>query len=138
MNRYVLYVDDEPAKVSEYREEISGLGLSLKYCQGVEEALEWLKKHENQVAVVVADIMMPPGDVYDVNQTVDGLLTGVFFYRDVRTLCGGGVPVYLLTNSSDPAIRNAVEGDSNAEVVMKTEVLFDEFCDIVRLKLGLS
>ena len=79
----VLFVDDEASRVEEYlhnlRTELAKLDIRVEFSNNVDDALQWLERHKEDVACIVADIMLPSGNKYDDSYTEAGLLTGLRF-----------------------------------------------------------
>lgn len=136
MAKFVVCVDDEKKNIEEYLSELAGLDPELIYFASIRECLAWLADHAEDVVGVVLDVMLPPDGVYDLAATHDGLIAGLFLYQDVRAQVGSKVPVFLLTNSVDLRIPEAISADPQAEILSKSHVLYDEFGRIVRERLA--
>ncbi len=134
----IVYIDDENTSIEEYKEELEFAGFSVLLFERVEPAWDWLSVQETPPEAVVLDVMMPPGERYDINLTQEGLLTGVFLYKDLRGRFGDGLKVFILTNNTDSYISEATQEDPNAMVMYKGDFLSDEFRSIVEAELRRS
>jgi CheY-like chemotaxis protein len=127
----ILYLDDEWSKVEEYKSDLEERGWEVVFINNVDDAWRWLEGAHSSLVCIILDVMVPWGRRYDGATTDYGLLTGLAFYKDVRQLCGDLVPIFVLTNNTDPTISDVLCHDSRAQVILKTEFLSDEFGDLV-------
>jgi CheY-like chemotaxis protein len=124
----IVYLEDEDAS-NLYRDEFIERGIQIIVHRDVTEGWNALAGNAD-VDVVILDVMMPPGKMFDLDSTKQGLLTGIHFYRRLRAQ-NAELPIFILTNNTDPEISEAVAGDTNAYHFVKTDVYPDDFADRV-------
>ena len=121
----IILVDDERG-ADFYVDEMKRLGLPVKYFGSVDEAWDFLEHTRKRLEIAILDLMMPPGTLFSLDDTEEGRLTGLHFYRLIRTKFPD-CPVFLLTNLAHPAVQDAARSDPAAEVRIKTDMYYDEF-----------
>lgn len=135
-------------------------GFDVEHLDSVAKALQHIKETENPSDLYIIDLMMPPGDALNLEDTRYGLSSGVEIHRTLRkagqvdaesleTMSSFGltsgiaihgrlrqrfisVPVIILTSVSNPAIINAIPFDALTRREAKIEVLPFELVEKVR------
>jgi CheY-like chemotaxis protein len=125
----ILFLDDDHNN-NLFCEELKEKGLPLKVFSKVDEAWEFLETTDEPLHIAIIDVMMPPGDLFTLEYTNDGLITGVRFYERLREK-SKGCRVFLLTNLTSSEVAQATLGDDNAKIRIKSDFFFDEFADEV-------
>jgi CheY-like chemotaxis protein len=92
----ILFVDDEKQYVENVISEMESLGLRVRFCPTVDEALQALEA-PTDIEAIILDVMMPHGQSFTASETDDNMITGLRFLARIRQ-DGVGVPVVLLTN----------------------------------------
>ena len=92
----ILFVDDEKQYVENVISEMESLGLRVRFCPTVDEALQALEA-PTDIEAIILDVMMPHGQSFTASETDDNMITGLRFLARIRQE-GFGVPVVLLTN----------------------------------------
>ena len=125
----ILYLDDElgPNMDDFLLLELKELGLPVRPFRSVDTAWEFLSKKSKPLDVAIIDVMMPPGKLFDLESTRQGLTTGLHFYNKVREI--SDCPVYFITNVTAEIVQNAADDDSNAYFRVKTDHFYDELAD---------
>lgn len=98
MKALILCIDEEFMAMQYYTDALETSGYKVVKCENLEQALEAARAE--RPSLVVLDIMMPAGELYKSEDHHDGLRTGFFVLRDLRTL-QAEVPVIVLTNVTD-------------------------------------
>jgi CheY-like chemotaxis protein len=130
----ILFVDDEKRWVTDYVEELQD-ELSEDYEvvleSDVDKALRYFEEHLAQLALLILDIMMPPGSSFTNGETHAGMRTGVSFYEAVRRTAPN-LPVIILTNASEPDLRERFRQEKSCMFLAKLDTLPDELAEHVR------
>src|SRR5262245_7357457 len=106
----ILFVDDEPHQTGTYnqelQEELRTDGYEIHQESGVDAALQFFKKNQNHIALLILDIMMSPGsgEHFPIEKTQMGLRTGECFYDTIRQMAPT-LPVIILTNVDDRHVK---------------------------------
>lgn len=74
-----LFVDDEPLLQDALFAVLEAEGITCVSASNVSEAMAYLKRN-GEISIIVTDIMMPPGELY---QDVDSSDAGFFFVDEV-------------------------------------------------------
>ncbi len=108
--KVVLLIDDDKMPMKFYIRALEQKGFEVKQCFEPDCALEFMQKRGTQIAVIILDIMMPPGKIYENEETNQGLRTGVFLLKNIRKegYCQN-TPVIVLTNVKNPETLSEFE-----------------------------
>ena len=81
----ILLVDDEPHFASGFATAVEYAlpGTSVVWVSGVDDAVEKLK--QDKFKLMILDVAMPSGEIFDDVETLGGRRTGVLFAQYVRT-----------------------------------------------------
>lgn len=93
----ILFVDDEKQYVENVISEMESLGLEVRFCATVDEALPMFEAAPTNIEAIILDVMMPHGRSFTASETDDNMITGLRFLARIRHE-GFIVPVVLLTN----------------------------------------
>jgi DNA-binding NtrC family response regulator len=82
----ILYVDDEAdtEKMASKFEIMSSMGVEAIPVTHVDAVLPKLKELGDEIKLLVLDIIMPPEDVYSLEETSGGTSTGLRLLKDIR------------------------------------------------------
>lgn len=128
MKKRILIIDEN---INEYKSSINVLENEYEvdavgYMQTADYKLEG-----NSYDLIVLDIMMPPFELYSLEETSDGLKTGFVYYED--KLKSGNTPVLFWSWNSDFEKEIGDKKENNDEW-KKTEFLLKEIDDDRLLK----
>jgi CheY-like chemotaxis protein len=127
----ILFVDDEAFYTDSYRRELELSGFEVEFQPDVDGALGFLGNNLDQVDLLILDIMMPSGSSIPEVDTAKGLRTGVRFYERVRKQ-SSRLPVIILTNVSDQAVRERFASEVGCRFLRKEECQPFELVEEVR------
>jgi CheY-like chemotaxis protein len=100
-----------------YTKALEEAGFQIVVATGPDEALAILSHDDKGFALVIVDVMMPPGRSFAREDTVDGLRTGVFLAKRLAVLYGG-VPVIILTNADPLVMQQHLKDTTNIQSVL--------------------
>lgn len=101
----ILFVDDEEFFAHRYIASLQGAGHVVHYCTRAEEVVPCLKAHQD-IRGIVLDIMIPTPPGVLAERTRDGLNTGLWLLRQIRTYVESEPrPVFVLTNRNVNEVR---------------------------------
>jgi CheY-like chemotaxis protein len=108
----ILFIDDEPHYIRPYTQAFEIKNFPVKAVNSVDEAWKIINSSRKDVLAIIIDIMMPPGKLFEFENTKQGLRTGEVFIEKLRNL-DEGIPVVVLTNAEkaellDISHRNCV------------------------------
>jgi CheY-like chemotaxis protein len=127
----ILFIDDEKRFVDTYILELEECGHHVLYTPSVDDAWILLQKNENNLDLLIIDMMMPPGTLFKNVDTIDGLRTGLHFYRRVREKLPE-CPVIILKNISDERIFNDFSKEKKCWFIQKSLCLPFELAEEVK------
>lgn len=137
----ILFIDDDKRIMDSYRQELEmeflSINQSVVYHDNVDDGLLEFYKPGNKIDLLILDIMMTPGVSVQGKNTLDGLRTGVFFYRKIRDDFPE-LQVIIFTNVSDPSVRKEFQGNPNCRFLDKQDVLPFELAEQVKEILSVS
>jgi CheY-like chemotaxis protein len=100
----VLYIDDEAdsEKMASKFELMSEEGFDVVPVCRLRDVIPMLKSLADSLDVIVLDLAMPPEDVYTLEETEGGTLTGLRLLQDIRRYAVG-VPAIIVTVRRRPS-----------------------------------
>jgi CheY-like chemotaxis protein len=125
MKNHVLMIDDDRQVMSVYETALRKRQFEVTRFSGeacVDDALRFLGESANQVDVIVADIMMPPGETLRDRDTDEGMRTGVVLLEMLKT-SHPSLPLLVLTNVQQEDILGQIR-----RVVPHAKVLHKPYC----------
>ncbi|MFN7929346.1 MAG: response regulator [Blastocatellia bacterium] len=100
----ILFIDDEDEMESfELGLKLSEYEYQVKRVTNVDDAWEYLNCNEVQIKLIIMDIMIPPGDLFNDVDTKGGLRTGLDLLEKIREK-NNSLPVIVFSNVSDQKI----------------------------------
>jgi CheY-like chemotaxis protein len=91
----ILFVDDERRYVENVLEELALLGVEVRFCPGIDEALSAVGSCQAEIDAIVCDVMMPHGTAFTAPYTEQNRITGLRFLARVREMGFKGEVVLL-------------------------------------------
>jgi len=131
----ILFVDEEQRRMNSYVEECEVAGFKVSLFSNIDLAWEFLQENRKNIEAVVLDVMLPTGKRFARPASLEGIRTGLEFYRDLRNIYTT-LPVILFTQSRDPAIDRVAADDPKTSVHRKQQVTPSDLPQIVRFALG--
>lgn len=119
MKNLILLVDDDKLPMKFYVKALAQSGFKVKHYSEPDGALAFVEEKGSQIKAAILDVMMPPGEAYEGEDTKEGLRTGVFLWRDVKRLCRQDMPIVILTNVKNPETLAMFEEGPLPKVVQK-------------------
>jgi DNA-binding response OmpR family regulator len=131
----IIFIDDEHGPIDLYVRALERSGFRVEHLDLVETALDHISTSTSPADFYVVDLMMPPGDAFDLETAGFGLTTGVEIHRRIRAKWPS-VPILVLTNVSNPLILALLPFDANTMVEAKINVLPFELVERIRLRIS--
>ena len=107
----ILFIDDEKRRMKSYVEELEFSSYQVEFISDVDSAVEYFKKYQEKLELIILDIMMPTGNSFDSRQTKNGLRTGVSFYEEIRKQ-KPILPIMIFTNVWDEQLLQYIDKDN--------------------------
>jgi DNA-binding response OmpR family regulator len=127
MNCKLLLIDDDVLPTDYYFYALKERGFDVMQCEEADTAQD--KWRALNPALVILDVMMPPGKVVRAEDTKEGLHSGVLLFERLRRDLPD-VPVIILTHLlSAPELFSTENG---VRVLLKSHVPPIELADIVQ------
>ena len=83
----VLLVDDDELPMEFYVKALQSKEFEAKLCFNADTALDFSRRENKRIKLIILDVMMPPGYIYRRENTWEGLTTGIYLYKDLKILC---------------------------------------------------
>lgn len=132
----ILLVDDEKRRMESYVEELRLSGYEVEIKSDVDSALDFFNENYKQIELLILDIMMPAGNVFENVDTKYGLRTGIIFYKKIRNL-NLSLPIIIFTNVSNEAVEKKISLDQKSLFLQKQDFLpfqlVDELEDFIKI-----
>ncbi len=131
MGKLILLVDDDRLPTMRfYIKALTQEGYTVEHRFDPDGALEFIAQAGPEIAIIILDIMMPPGDAYKEEDTNEGLKAGLLLGRDISRRCPQK-PIIVLTNVRNPDTLSAFSKIPLARIVQKTECSPFELVELV-------
>jgi CheY-like chemotaxis protein len=118
----ILFVDDEERRMETYIEELKAEKYMVEFKSDVDDAMHYFQENKDKINLLVLDVMMPTGKSFNDNDTDFGMRTGIFLHKEIRKN-NSSLPIVILTNVSDPEVKECIEHDSNSYFLQKEDYL---------------
>ena len=103
-----LIVDDEHLAMRGYVNELKAAAFDVKQCFDPDKSLKYVRDHYFSIIAIVLDIMLPAGERFRNENTMNGLITGLHLYRDLKSRCPR-VPFLFLTNVPNDVLSDILD-----------------------------
>jgi CheY-like chemotaxis protein len=125
----ILFVDDDNRYIKSYIEELRYCGYEVIHQNNVDKAIGFVFDKIEDIDLLLLDIMMPPGELFENQDTFYGLRTGLFFLKEVKELSFNHVfPIVIFTNV--PA--NNLPNETRELVLQKEEYSPSDLVKIIQ------
>jgi DNA-binding response OmpR family regulator len=114
----ILLIDDDHTPTKYYVRRLEKDGYDVRHALNVDNALEEFRSLGESISLIILDIMMPPGEAFREAETDHGLKTGFLLFEVIRKHLPT-VPVIILTNQLDEAVRTKIRIDDFTRILRK-------------------
>jgi DNA-binding response OmpR family regulator len=115
MPKSILMIDDDMI-VSHHHHRALSRDFKVTRCHIADEAYDTFS--EQKFDLIILDIMMPHLGRYDVALTEEGLKTGYYVYKDIRSFYPD-VPIIVMTNVTDETTLSLFPTDDPKLMIKK-------------------
>ena len=132
--KFILFIDDDRRFMTPFCEAIDDrlgrAGYKVTFFSDVDSALDFAQKYASNVALVIWDMMMPPGEAFSAADTNKGLRTGRALHAMLRSFLPV-VPMILFTNVPYDDVHREYRSEPLDSAWRKEDLLPDELADKV-------
>lgn len=115
----ILMIDEEARRLSSVVGYLKEGGYIVKCIDNVDDGYVFFKKNVDGIEALVLDIMMPPGDLFDLRETKLGILTGKNFFEKIRRDFKKSLPTIFYTAMQDAHLLDVLAKEKNTVVLRK-------------------
>jgi len=134
----ILLIDDEKLPMDYYIRALKLSNLEVKQFFDPESVVKFIKQKKPHPKAIILDIMMLPGNMYNQEETNNGLRTGILLYKDLRVHYPN-IPIVFLTNVSSPDIpRLPNETEETLVVAQKIDYPPFELVELIKKMIASS
>lgn len=116
----ILFVDDDPHHVENAVFNLRACGYQVHEVSTVDNALQFLAAHGNEIDGIICDVMMPHGDAFGSAETRAGLRTGLKLFEQAREQWPD-LPFVIFTNVKEEVLRSYFEKESRCLYMQKQD-----------------
>ena len=116
----VMWIDDDPYNLESSKELLELYGMDIQFFTNYETALERLGESDSKYDIIIMDIMMPPQNFFNVEETDDGRRTGILLISEIRKIYSGPILLYSVLRNTK-LIDNVLYNDSKIDYLRKPE-----------------
>jgi CheY-like chemotaxis protein len=131
----IIFIDDEPRYITAYVQAFELTGFKVLIISDIDRAWEVISSQTDEVDAIMLDVMMPPGRLLNMEDTMEGLRTGLAFLDRLKNL-DERIPVVILTNANKKDFGKIPH--QNCLIYEKKEIdpwrLVDKMSDMKRRK----
>jgi CheY-like chemotaxis protein len=107
----ILFIDDDIRYIKSYIEELRYCGYEVVHQNSVDKAIDFVLDRMEDIDLLLLDIMMPPGKLFENQDTFYGLRTGLLFLKEIKKMSLNHVfPIMIFTNVSANNLPNETRG----------------------------
>lgn len=133
----ILLIDDEKRRMRTSLEYLRELKYDVKFIDNVDGAFDYIDKNQNNLEVIILDIMMPWGTLFNKEETEFGLLSGYKLLYKIRKDFGDKIPIIIYTALNREKVLLELKKIQNCYVYKKSEssigVIADKIKDIMNV-----
>lgn len=137
----IVWLDDEPHSTAAYADELEESfqkRYTLRRVRSALDALAYIADRSSPPALLIWDMIVPPGDSLSLPETQNGLRTGEVLFTRFRQKWPN-LAAILFTNIATPAVRQRFHApDQHLFAAVKREFLPEDFVVLVERALGLN
>lgn len=126
----ILFIDDERRRMDIFAMELELSGKEVIYCSEVQTGWDVFVNNQTKISLIILDIMMAPGNLFDKESSEDGLRTGILMFERIREQAAE-IPVIIFTNVSDREVKNRFLLKKNCLFVQKKGYYPSEFVQMI-------
>jgi CheY-like chemotaxis protein len=115
-----MWIDDDPYNLESSKELLELYGMNIQFFTNYETALERLREKDFKYDIIIMDIMMPPQNFFNVEETDDGRRTGILLIPEIRKIYSGPILLYSVLRNTK-LIDNVLYNDSKIDYLRKPE-----------------
>ena len=82
MTKTILFVEEEKMPMLFYIKSLERKGYKVIQCLDTDSCMKFITKGIPDLVAIIIDIMMPPGNVFSMEESEDGLITGILLYKN--------------------------------------------------------
>ena len=116
----IIFVDDEPEKITGYLQAFELSGFDVNSLSSIDDAYAILEDMPEKVDAIILDVMMPSGIGLDLEETKNGLETGIRFLEWLKKY-HERIPVIVLTNTVNASKKFNIT-HRNCKIYEKKEI----------------
>ncbi len=128
----ILIIDEERARMAIHVDILKEFGYEVKNIVDVDDAWDFIAKNEKSIDVIILDIMMPYGKLFDKDETNEGLHTGYKFYHKMRAKYGYDMHVIIYTALNNNEILKRLREEKNCHVFQKLDAPITAIAEKIR------
>lgn len=126
----VLFIDDERRRMDAFAMELELTGKTVIFCTEAKKGWDVFVKNRTKINLIILDIMMAPGELFENEPVEDGLRTGIALFEKIREQAPD-LPVIIFTNASDRDVRERFRDRKSCLFVQKKGYLPSEFVHLI-------
>jgi CheY-like chemotaxis protein len=132
----IIYIDDEAnsEKLDSKFDLLLGEGIQIIPVAYIKDALPVIKKNIDVIKMIIIDLIMPPYNYYNLEETTGGTLTGIRLLKDIREKYSD-IPIMIVSvNKRETCPEDKLKEYKVAEYLEKP-VSASEIADKIKLVL---
>lgn len=107
MRKTILFLDDDPKRMSSYVDFLEQNGYDTTLESDSSEAIKTVRERRNEIDLIVIDMMMPTEQRLK-HETDYGRRTGLYLLKEIRKI-SDDIPIIVLTVVRDSSLRKETE-----------------------------
>lgn len=127
----ILFIEEDFASIRYYLSELSEANFDVNHIRNTDDAVKAINSEGALYTLIIVDSAMPPGQIYENEETESGTTTGQFLFRDIR-LKLPAIPIIILTNFNSLDWIQKAQATENVRMRRKLDTLPGELVQEVR------
>ena len=133
MKRTILFVDDDPKRISSYTDFLRESGYTTIVETDSTRVLSIFKEKQNEIDLIILDMMLPT-ERHLKEETDYGRRTGLYLLRQIRKI-SEDIPIMVFTVVRDLSLRQETE-KLGASPYLEKPILPSRLMEEIERKLG--
>ena len=123
----ILWIDDDSkTALSAFYDELIEYGYKIKRLTTVDLMCDFLADSSESIDLIIMDIMMPYGTKVSAEDSKNGILTGLYLLKKIKSKEEyRDLPILIFTITNEPEVRKWAQ-DNTVPILRKQETLPDE------------
>lgn len=116
----ILMVDNDKQKMNSLKTTLELYGFDIEFRGDVDSVMEYVHQNTGTIDLILLDIMMPNGKLFEEIDTRKGKDTGLHLYRKIREMFNGPILFYTVVRNKE-RVESFIDSDMKVAYLTKPQ-----------------